>query len=77
MAVRFSEDADSGTVYLEQGEPVHAVWDEGFARLRDGRREDARAAWEEALRLDPGNRVVELNLRKLAGAARSAESGSA
>jgi DNA-binding response OmpR family regulator len=41
--------------------------DEGFAHLRAGKRDDARRAWEEALRLDPSNRMVELNLRKLNG----------
>jgi DNA-binding response OmpR family regulator len=39
--------------------------DEGFAHLRAGKRDDARRAWEEALRIDPSNRMVELNLRKL------------
>jgi DNA-binding NarL/FixJ family response regulator len=50
-----------------EGDVPHLI-DEGFALLRDGRREDARAAWEEALRLDPRNRQIELNLRKLSGA---------
>jgi DNA-binding response OmpR family regulator len=47
---------------------VPRLIDEGFAQLRAGRREEARKAWEEALRLDPGNRMIELNLRKLNGA---------
>ena len=42
--------------------------DEGWSSLRAGRREEARAAWEAALRLNPRNRAVELNLRKLAAA---------
>ncbi len=44
---------------------VTRLIDEGFSALRAGRRDEARAAWEEALRLDPQNRMVELNLRKL------------
>jgi CheY-like chemotaxis protein len=44
---------------------VTRLIDEGFSALRAGRRDDARRAWEAALRLDPGNRMVELNLRKL------------
>jgi response regulator of citrate/malate metabolism len=43
--------------------------DEGWSSLRAGRRDDARTAWEAALRLDPHNRAVELNLRKLNAAA--------
>jgi Flp pilus assembly protein TadD len=46
---------------------VPSLIDEGFALLRAGKRDDARRAWEEALRLDPSNRRVELNLRKLNG----------
>lgn len=44
---------------------VARLIDEGFEALRQGRRDDARRAWEEALGLDPGNRGIELNLRKL------------
>jgi CheY-like chemotaxis protein len=47
---------------------VTALIDEGFSSLRAGRRDDARRAWEEALRLEPTNRMLELNLRKLGGA---------
>jgi hypothetical protein len=39
--------------------------DEGFDLLRAGRRDEARTAWEEALRLDPGQSPSELNLRRL------------
>jgi CheY-like chemotaxis protein len=52
----------------EPATDVSRLIDEGFAELRAGRRDDARTAWEEALRLDPGNRKIELNLRKLCGA---------
>jgi DNA-binding response OmpR family regulator len=52
-------------------EPVRSLprlIDEGFDLLRAGRRDEARTAWEEALRLDPGNRRIEINLRTLDGA---------
>jgi response regulator of citrate/malate metabolism len=49
-----------------QGTPeVTRLIDEGFSSLRAGRRDDARRAWEQALRIEPGNRMVELNLKKL------------
>lgn len=44
---------------------VTRLVDEGYRALRAGRRDEARRAWEEALRLDPANRAVELNLKKL------------
>ena len=53
---------------------VSRLVDEGFQALRAGRREDARRAWEAALGLDPDNRTLELNLRKL-GAPTSAAGG--
>jgi DNA-binding NarL/FixJ family response regulator len=43
--------------------------DEGWDALRAGDRDEARRAWEEALRLDPDNRLVEVNLRKLGSGA--------
>jgi DNA-binding NarL/FixJ family response regulator len=44
---------------------VSRLIDQGFAALRSGKREDARKFWEEALKLEPTNRMIELNLRKL------------
>lgn len=45
-------------------EVAHLI-DDGFARLRAGEPDEARRLWESALQLDPGNRMIELNLRKL------------
>jgi CheY-like chemotaxis protein len=51
----------------ESKSDVSRLVDAGFMALRAGRRDEARRLWEDALRLDPGNRVIELNLRKLEG----------
>lgn len=39
--------------------------DEGFNAMREGDFPTARSKWEEALVLDPDNRMVQLNLRRL------------
>jgi DNA-binding response OmpR family regulator len=39
--------------------------DKGFAALKDGNREEARRCWEAAKELNPENRAIDLNLRKL------------
>lgn len=39
--------------------------DKGFAALRAGNKEEARRCWEAAKQLDPENRAIDLNLRKL------------
>jgi hypothetical protein len=44
---------------------VAALMDQGFNALRGGNREEARKFWKQALELDPGNRRIELNLKKL------------
>jgi hypothetical protein len=44
---------------------VSKLIDQGFASLRAGKRDEARKCWEDALKLDPTNRMIELNLRKL------------
>jgi hypothetical protein len=42
-----------------------ALIDQGFAALRAGNSAEARQRWTEALALDPDNRSVQFNLRKL------------
>jgi CheY-like chemotaxis protein len=44
---------------------VSRLIEEGFRALRAGRRDDARRSWEEAFGLEPTNRMLELNLKKL------------
>jgi DNA-binding response OmpR family regulator len=39
--------------------------DKGFAALRVGNKDEARRCWEAAKQLDPDNRAIDLNLRKL------------
>ncbi len=45
--------------------PVGALIDQGLAALRRGEPDRARRAWREALGLDPSNRMLALNLRRL------------
>jgi len=44
---------------------VSRLIDQGFVALRSGNRTEAKKYWEDALKLDPTNRMIELNLRKL------------
>lgn len=44
---------------------VSQLMDQGFSALRAGNRDEARMHWKKALELDPGNRRIELNLKKL------------
>ena len=46
-------------------EEVPALIDRGFALEQKRRYDEAREAWRAALEVDPGNRMLELNLRKL------------
>jgi hypothetical protein len=39
--------------------------DRGFAALRVGNINEARESWTQALKLDPGNRALQFNLKKL------------
>lgn len=39
--------------------------DQGFSHVQQRRYDEARQAWRRALKLDPGNRMLELNLRRL------------
>ncbi len=62
----------AGTLVEAEPRPeVTRLIDEGFSALRAGRRDEARRAWEEALRIEPQNRMLELNLRKLGAAGSS------
>ena len=45
--------------------PVSALIDQGFSALRRGEPDSARRAWQEALGMDPSNRALALNLRRL------------
>lgn len=38
---------------------------EGFAKLKQGARDEARQLWEQALAFDPENQMIKLNLKKL------------
>jgi hypothetical protein len=44
---------------------VSALIEQGFRALRRGETDSARRAWQEALGLDPSNRMLALNLRRL------------
>lgn len=43
----------------------HHLIDDGFAAVRSGDLEKAKAIWREALQHDPDNRALQFNLRKL------------
>lgn len=47
------------------GVEVARLIDQGFSALKRGDHEEAQRCWEEGLRADPSNRMLELNLRKL------------
>jgi Domain of unknown function (DUF4388) len=47
------------------GPTAEALIDHGFAALRTGNSAEARRCWTQALALDPENRSVQFNLRKL------------
>ncbi len=52
---------------------ISMLIEQGFRALRRGEADSARRAWQEALALDPSNRMLALNLRRLD--AMSASSG--
>jgi serine/threonine protein kinase len=52
-------------VAVEERGTVATLIDQGFSALRRGEADTARRAWEEALGLDPHNRALALNLRRL------------
>jgi serine/threonine-protein kinase len=56
--------ASSGQRLLPRGS-VATLIDEGFSALGRGEKDTARRVWKEALGLDPSNRALELNLRRL------------
>jgi hypothetical protein len=49
----------------DAGTSAEALIDRGFAALRAGNSFEAKRCWTEALALDPDNRSVQFNLRKL------------
>jgi serine/threonine protein kinase len=53
---------------------VSSLADQGFDALRRGDAEGARRAWQKALTLDPSNRPLALNLRRLASMGASGRS---
>jgi serine/threonine-protein kinase len=64
-----------GTHHDDRLSTVAALLDRGFSALRGGDPESARRAWREALSLDPANRMVELNLRRLEAIGREPTAG--
>ena len=50
---------------MEAGASAVALIDRGFAALREGNSAKARQCWSQALVLDPDNRSLQFNLRKL------------
>jgi hypothetical protein len=53
------------TAQAPAGSPITKLVDEGFAAIRARDLETARRKWEEASKLDPDNRTIQLNLRRL------------
>lgn len=49
----------------DAGPTAEALIDRGFAALRTGNSAEARRCWTQALALDPDNRSVQFNLRRL------------
>jgi hypothetical protein len=47
------------------GGAASSLVDKGFAALRAGNVEEARKCWQSAKELDPDNRSLDLNLKKL------------
>lgn len=68
LAERYSEmleGQDGGDSGYSPSLTAHGLIDQGFAALRDGNLNEARERWLEALRLEPNNRRIQFNLRKL------------
>ena len=61
---RSASDAAS-SAGKDPGTSAEALIDRGFAALRAGNSSEAKRCWNEALALDPDNRSVQFNLRKL------------
>jgi len=59
------EESPEEIAQKETERKVAALMDQGFTALRSGDRDAAREFWQQALELDPGNRRIELNLKKL------------
>ncbi len=50
---------------IDQNEDFSALVDKGFEHLRRKEYLGAKDTWEQALMMEPGNRMLELNLKKL------------
>ena len=58
---------DTSRVKLAASNYVLELTDLGFSALRAGNVEEAKARWAKALEIDPNNRALQFNLKKLQG----------
>jgi hypothetical protein len=60
-------NVDPSRVNLAGSNNVLELTDLGFSALRSGNVEEAKAHWSKALEMDPNNRALQFNLKKLQG----------